>query len=193
MRTYADGSALIRALSTDPEAASWLRWSDQHAHDLLTSPLGLSELKRAAQGLDVVARAKAHEIARSIEVVRFFDQALKPAAMASAVLDPFRAMHLGIAVAHPEVGTLATYDPLLARVAAIHDVDVVTPGRPPGWWDTEAGGSHDAGPPPGARPAGDVEAITGVGRRVDPGTMGAAARRHGRRGEGWLSGRKRRS
>jgi uncharacterized protein len=135
MLTYADGSALSRVLATDPESASWLRWYDQHADDVVTSPLGLTELRRAALGRDAVARAKAHDVAERVTVVRFFDQAFKPASMASAVLDPFRAMHLGIAVAHPEIGQLATYDPLLARVAAIYDVRVVSPGRPDAWWD----------------------------------------------------------
>lgn len=135
MLTYADGSALSRVLATDPESVSWLRWYSEHADGVVTSPLGLTELRRAALGLDAVARAKAHAAAERITVVRFFDQALKPASMASAVLDPFRAMHLGIVVAHPDIEALATYDPLLARVAAIYDVRVVTPGRQDGWWD----------------------------------------------------------
>ena len=136
MLTYADGSALSRVLAADAESASWLRWYAEHADDVVTSPLGLTELRRAALGRDGVARAKAHEVAEKVTVVRFFDQALRPAAMASAVLDPFRAMHLGIVVAHPDIGRLVTYDALLARVAAIHDVRVVSPGRPDGWWDS---------------------------------------------------------
>ncbi|WP_225755549.1 PIN domain-containing protein [Actinotalea sp. Marseille-Q4924] len=135
MLTYADGSALSRVLAADPESASWLRWYAVHADDVVTSPLGLTELRRSALGTDAVARATAYELAEQVTVVRFFDQAFRPASMASAVLDPFRAMHLGIVVAHPDIGRLATYDPLLARVASIYDVRVVTPGRPDGWWD----------------------------------------------------------
>ena len=135
MLTYADGSALSRALATDPESVSWLRWSAEHADDLVTSPLALTELKRAAQGLDPVAREKAHRIAESVTVVRFFDQSLKSAAMASAVLPPFASIHLGIAVAHPDVEQIATYDALLARVAVIYGLDVVSPGWADGWWE----------------------------------------------------------
>ncbi|MBC7291455.1 MAG: PIN domain-containing protein [Actinotalea sp.] len=135
MLTYADGSALSRVLATDAESVWWLRWYAEHADDVVTSPLGLNELRRAALGGDTVARAKAHELAERVTVVRFFDQAFKPASMASAVLDPFRAMHLGIVVAHPDIEQLATYDALLARVASIYDVRVVSPGRSDGWWD----------------------------------------------------------
>lgn len=132
---YADGSALSRALVAGVEAASWLRWSSEHADEIVTSPLGLTELRRAAFPLGPVARAQAHAIAERVEVVRFFDQSLESAAMASSVLPPFQAIHLGIAVAHPEVDALATYDVLLARVAAIYALDVVSPGRADAWWD----------------------------------------------------------
>ena len=135
MLIYADGSALSRSLATGPEAASWLRWADQNAVFLVTSPLGLTELRRAADGLDSVARSKAHSIAGSITVVRFSDQSLKSAAMASTVLPPFAAIHLGIAVAHPDVDGVATYDALLARVSVIYGLSVVSPGRVDGWWD----------------------------------------------------------
>lgn len=135
MLIYVDGSALSRSLATGTEAASWLRWSSDHAAELVTSPLGLTELKQAAAPLGAVARQQAHTIAGSVEVVRFFDQSLESAAMAASVLSPFQAIHLGIAVAHPEVQTIATYDALLARVAVIYGLDVVSPGRPAGWFD----------------------------------------------------------
>ena len=136
MLTYADGSALSRSLATGPEAASWLRWSDEHAGEILTSPLGLTELRGAAAPLGPLERARAHEVATSVTVVRFFDQSLRSAAMVSTVLPPFGALHLGVAVAHPDVGRFATYDPLLARVADIYGLEVVAPGRPPGWYDS---------------------------------------------------------
>lgn len=136
MLTYADGTALSRSLATGAEAASWLRWSAEHAGEIVTSPLGLSELRRAAAPLGALERAKAHDVATSVTVVRFFDQSLRSAAMASTVLSPFGAIHLGVAVAHPDVGALATYDPLLARVAEIYGLEVVAPGRARGWYDT---------------------------------------------------------
>jgi predicted nucleic acid-binding protein len=135
MLIYADGSALSRSLATGAESASWMRWAAQHDDALVTSPLGLTELRRAADPLGPAARAQAHALASRITVVRFFDQSLKSAAMASTVLPPFAAIHLGIAVAHPEVEQVATYDALLARVCIIYGLGVVAPGRPDRWWD----------------------------------------------------------
>lgn len=135
MLIYADGTALCRVLSADPEAASWLRWSHENADRLVTSPLALGELRRAAAPRDVVARDRARDVADSVTVVRFSDQALEKASVAAAVLSPFQALHLGIAVADPDIEALATYDRVLARVAEIYAVPVVTPGRPDRWWD----------------------------------------------------------
>lgn len=134
MLIYADGSALSRALASDAESASWMRWADAHADQLVTSPLGVTELRRAADPLGPVARQKARSLAESITVVRFFDRSLEAATLSSSVLPPFKAIHLGIAMAHPEVGAIATYDELLAQVAALQKVTVITPGRPPYWW-----------------------------------------------------------
>jgi predicted nucleic acid-binding protein len=134
MLIYADGSALSQALRSDSESASWMQWADAHADQIVTSPLGISELRRAADPLDLVARQKARAVAESVTVLRFFDQSLRSASFASSVLPPFAAIHLGMAVAHPEVGGIATYDQQLARVAALHRLEVITPGRPPGWW-----------------------------------------------------------
>lgn len=134
MLIYADGSALSRWLASGDESASWHRWADQSADRLVTSPLGITELRRAVDPLDTVARDKVRDVVDRITVVRFFDQSLKSAAMASSVLTPFAAIHLGIAVAHPDVEQIVTYDALLARVAVIHGLEVVTPGRPDDWW-----------------------------------------------------------
>ncbi|NTW42638.1 MAG: hypothetical protein HGA44_22660 [Cellulomonadaceae bacterium] len=68
-------------------------------------------------------------------MVRFSDQSLRSAAMASSVVPPFTAIHLGIAVAEPEIDRVATYDGPLARVAVIYGLEVVSPGRPGTWWD----------------------------------------------------------
>lgn len=137
MLIYADGSALSRWLRTDTESASWCRWADRNAEHLVTSPLGVTELRRAVDPLDTVARDKVRALVDRLTVVRFFDQSLKSAAMASSVLDPFAAIHLGIAAAHPDVDRVATYDALLARVAVIHGLEVVTPGRPDDWWQEQ--------------------------------------------------------
>jgi predicted nucleic acid-binding protein len=134
MLIYADGSALSRFLASEPESADWLPWAEDHADQIVTSPLGLTELRRAAHQLDSEARQAAHALAGTITVVRIFDQSLKPASLATSVLSPFAALHLGIAVAHPGVHTVATYDISLAQVAVLHRLEVVSPGRPDGWW-----------------------------------------------------------
>lgn len=135
MLIYADGGALARALTADDEGAEWLMWRQEHEAELVTSPLGLTELRRVADPLGAAARAEAHRIAGAVTVVRFSDQALKVSAMATGAVPPFTAIHLGIAVAHPEVERVATYDPLLARVAVIYGLGIVSPGRAGPWWE----------------------------------------------------------
>jgi predicted nucleic acid-binding protein len=134
MLYYADGSALSRALASDAESVSWMRWADAHADQIVTSPLGLTELRRAADPLGPTARDAARQMAATLTVIRFFDRSLEYATLSAGVLPPFKAIHLGIAMAHPEVGAIATYDELLAQVASLQKVKVVTPGRPPHWW-----------------------------------------------------------
>jgi hypothetical protein len=137
MLIYADGSALSRSLTSGSESASWMRWSSEHSSMLVTSPLGVSELRSLAAPLGFIAREKAHAIATSLAVVRFSDQALEHAAQVASEgrgLPPFTALHLGFALAHPEVEQVATYDPVLARAASLYALEVVSPGRPAMWW-----------------------------------------------------------
>lgn len=135
MRIYADGSALLRYLPGTDHGDDWARWVADREPDLLVTTLSLSELRNAAAARDATARAVAHEVSERLEVVRYFDQAVERASMTTAVLDPFHALHLGVAVAHPAVEAVATYDVRLARVVAIHGLEVVSPGLPGGWWD----------------------------------------------------------
>ena len=138
MRIYADGSALVRYLPGADHHEDWLRWVAQHGPDLLVTSLSLGELRRAAAGAPVEVRVRALDDADGLEVVRYSDQSLRLAAMSTGVLAPFAALHLGVAVAQPDVTTLATYDRRVAAVAAIHGLAVVTPGLPDQWWDTPA-------------------------------------------------------
>jgi len=131
---YADGSALVRYLHRQQHADDWQRWAAGHEPDLLVTPLSLSELRAAAALEPADVRALAHEVAERLVVVRYFDQALHLASMTTGVLSPFAALHLGVAVAHPDITAVATYDTRLAQVAALHGLDIVTPGRPPNWW-----------------------------------------------------------
>ena len=135
MLVYVDGSALSRYLVDLPGSPQWRAWAAVHESALVTTPLGLAELRRVADGLDPAGRALAHEVSERIAVIRFSDQTLATAAMASAVLSPLASLHLGTAVSHPDISTVATYDGLLARVAVIYGLAVLSPGHRDGWWD----------------------------------------------------------
>ncbi|WP_169164314.1 PIN domain-containing protein [Cellulomonas taurus] len=134
MRIYADGSALVRYLTGDPQSDEWRRWAAEHEPDLLVTSLSLSELRAAAAGQPTPVRLRALDVADRLAEVRYFDQALKLASMLTGVLSPFGALHVGVAAAHPEVGVLATYDARLAQVARMHQLAVVSPGLPDGWF-----------------------------------------------------------
>ncbi len=144
MLIYADGSALSRSVVGGPggpddpalaaEVAAWRTWFTEHADDVVTSPLGITELRRAADPYGRAARDRARDLAETLTVVRFYDAALGKASRAHSVLPPFAAIHWGIATTHAEVGAIATYDPQLAQVAVLHGVEVVAPGRAAGWW-----------------------------------------------------------
>ncbi len=135
MRVYADGSALVRYLPGPQHGEDWLRWAAEHEPELLVTSLSLSELRAAAARQPADVRALAHAVAERLEVVRYFDQALRLASMSTAVLSPFAALHLGVAVSHPEVTAYASYDGRLVQVAAIHGLRIVSPGLPDRWWD----------------------------------------------------------
>jgi predicted nucleic acid-binding protein len=135
MQTYVDGTALSRYLDGAVEHADWLDWAADRAGSLVTSELALSELRRAAEPRGIDARQTARDVADRLSVVRFSDQCLAIAAMASSVLPPFAALHLGVAVAEPDVTAVATYDRVLAQVAVIYGIDVVSPGRAAQWWE----------------------------------------------------------
>ena len=134
-RVYADGSALSRYLDGAPCRRQWLAWTAEHEAQLITTPLGLTELRRVARPRGVEASGVAHEVEERVEVIRFSDQTLRAATRVSGVLPPFIALHVGAALAHPEVGSVATYDVQLAQVSALHGLTVVSPGWPAHWWE----------------------------------------------------------
>ena len=137
VRVYADGSALAQYVDGAACHEEWLEWATGNEAGLVTTPLGLTELRRFALPGGVEARGVAHEVEQRIEVVRFSDQTLRAATKVSGVLPPFIALHIGAALVHPGVKAVATYETQLARVAALHGLMVVSPGRPPFWWEHE--------------------------------------------------------
>ena len=131
--TYVDGSALAQFLPGAAHRDAWLVWT--YGRRLVTSPVGITELHGLAFPLGVAARAAADAAETNVEVLRFSDQALQTASHVSTALSSFVALHLGTAVAHPDVDTVATYDVDLARVAALYRLAVVSPGWPDRWWE----------------------------------------------------------
>ncbi|WP_307858065.1 hypothetical protein [Cellulomonas fulva] len=136
-RVYADGSALTRYLPGAPEAAPWGEWAAAHGGELLTTPLGLTELRGTARQLGQAAQEAAHQVTRRVEVVRYFDQAVARASDVAGVATPFVALHAGVALGHPDVTRVATYDARLARLVALYGLEVVAPGRAPRWWESD--------------------------------------------------------
>ncbi|WP_448630579.1 type II toxin-antitoxin system VapC family toxin [Cellulomonas soli] len=134
-RVYADGSALSRYLVGAPCRDEWLAWVARHESDLVTTPLALTELRAIAGPRGLEARGVARDVAERLEVVRISDQALRHAVKVAGVLSAFQALHVGAAVAHPEVHAVATYDTVLAQVCAMFGLDVVSPGWPDRWWE----------------------------------------------------------
>lgn len=134
MRVYADGSALVRYLPAPDHSVDWQRWAEQHGPDLLVTSLSLSELRHALATTPAHVRARVHASVDRLEVSRYSDQAVAAAAMSTAALSPFASIHLGVAVAHPEVTAFASYDHRLVAAAAEHGLRIVSPGLPDGWW-----------------------------------------------------------
>ncbi len=131
---YVDGSTLVQYLPEAPFRAAWVAWAD--GRRLVTSQVGITELHGIAFSRGALARAVADEVEASVEVVRFSDKALEAASHVSTALSSFVALHLGTAVAHPDVELVATYHGDLARVATLYRLDVVSPGWPDRWWES---------------------------------------------------------
>jgi uncharacterized protein len=136
-RVYADGSALSRYLPGAPYGSQWREWVDDHVDVLVTSPLGVSELRGIARIRGGEAPAIAADLAFRFPVARFSDQAVRKATDVAGVLPPFVALHVGTALADPDVDAVATYDVHLARVAALYGLTVVSPGREDRWWERD--------------------------------------------------------
>lgn len=115
-------------------AVAWRAWLHEHEDELAVTEIGLTALRRAADPLGPAARQAVRELAARLTVLRVPDQAASIATLNAGVLSPFGALHLGVAVAHPDVDTLVTYQRDDARFARMYALGVVTPGRDDGWW-----------------------------------------------------------
>lgn len=135
---YLDGSALCRFLPGVKYFDEWNAWVVPRLQDVAITQLGLTELRQAAELYPRQSRSKAfgvvEQVRAKLPVIRFSDDNVSVSTHAAAVLKPFAALHLGAAVVHPAIDTIATYDAELAQAAELYELAVVTPGMKPEWY-----------------------------------------------------------
>ncbi|ACQ78662.1 hypothetical protein Bcav_0398 [Beutenbergia cavernae DSM 12333] len=139
MRAFVDGSTFAVDAADGPDAAPWRAWRATFEGELegrlCTSAGALARMRSGLRSSPPATKRAGEDAVVGVEVLGVSDQALATAAHAASVVDPFRAIDVGIAVTHPDVRVMVSYDPLLCRVSAVYGLDVVTPGRASGWWD----------------------------------------------------------
>ena len=115
----------------------WNQWVLPQLGEIVTTQLGFTEMRQAAELYPREDKTRAFDVIEQVKlrvpVIRFSDENVNVSTHASAVLKPFAALHLGAAVTHPAVDTIATYDGDLAKVAELYQLAIVTPGLPAGW------------------------------------------------------------
>ncbi len=134
---YLDGSALCRFLPGVRYADAWNEWVDGRFDQLVTTQLGFTELRQAAE---LYPRDWADDVnaivtlVRSqVKTLRFSDDTVELSSHATTVLKPFAALHIGAAVSNKSVDAIVTYDPALAHVAEIYKLKVYSPGLEENW------------------------------------------------------------
>ncbi|WP_084079381.1 PIN domain-containing protein [Demequina sp. NBRC 110057] len=140
---YVDGSALVRFLPGVKYFDEFTAWILPRLGEVTTTQLGYTELRQAAELYPRAEKNQAFEVVEQVRAripsIRFSDKNVGVSTHAAAVLKPFAALHLGAAVAHPSIDTIATYDAELAQAAELYELTVVTPGMPAGWHNGTAG------------------------------------------------------
>lgn len=139
---YVDGSGWSRLFPSSPQYRDFTRWLEPRIGSAVTSRLSISEARQAADLEPGPERAKAHSL---VEAVRsrvpqldLTDEAITASSFAVKVLEPFQALHIGMAAADPDIDTVVTYDAALARVCQLYALTVVAPGMPAGWQNGDA-------------------------------------------------------
>ena len=140
---YVDGSALCRFLPGVKHFDEWNAWVVPRIDQVAMTQLGVTELRQAAELMPREQKSLAYDVVdqvrAKIAMIRFSDENVSVSTHAAAVLKPFAALHLGAAVAHPAIDTVATYDAELAQAAELYELAVVSPGLPAGWHNGTAG------------------------------------------------------
>ncbi|WP_062380894.1 hypothetical protein [Demequina pelophila] len=134
---YVDGSGLCRFLPGVRYFDEFNDFAVPRLGDLATTQLGLTELRQTAELYPRETKPKAFGVVEmvrgAVPVIRFSEHNVEVSTHALVVLKPFAALHLGAAVAHPEVHAILTYDVELARAAELYGLQVLSPGMAPGW------------------------------------------------------------
>lgn len=128
MRVYADASALVRLVVTEPESAALARWLPPAA-DVVTSAVSLVELTRATRPAELEDdREDPQAVLEGCSLVDVDLVVLRQAAaLASRSLRALDSIHLATAIqVVPDV--LVTYDRQLARAALAAGLRVEAPG-----------------------------------------------------------------
>ncbi|MFV0634633.1 hypothetical protein [Demequina sp.] len=134
---YVDGSALCRFLPGVKYFDEWNEWVVPRIDQVALTQLSVTELRQAVELMPREQKMLAYDVVdqvrSKIAMIRFSDQNVSVSTHAAAVLKPFAALHLGAAVAHPAIDTIATYDAELAQASELYGLTVVSPGLEPGW------------------------------------------------------------
>ncbi len=142
---YVDGSGWSRLFPSSPQHREFTRWIDPRIGSAVTSRVSISEARQAADFEPGPARAKAHALVEAVRSkvpqLEVTEEGLKASSFAVKVLEPFQALHIGMAAADPDVDTVVTYDAALARVCQLYALTVVAPGMPDGWQNGDADSS----------------------------------------------------
>lgn len=134
MRILADGSALVRSVLPSPEMAAWEAFQYDQDNDVVTTAIGVSSLRRQTQVLGHANWMMTLDFLYWLEVVPISEEAVIAAAYAVHVLEPFVALHIGVASEDPRIDAIATYEPALAIASNFFGVPVISPGRDDQWW-----------------------------------------------------------
>lgn len=130
-RLYADSSALVKLLITEPESAALRRYLARSPFELVTSSLAYVEVHRAARIADPRpdTPVRADQLLNSCVVIDLREPLLRRAArLASQRVRTLDAVHLATAESvEPE--TVLAYDDRLADAAREQGLDVAQPGR----------------------------------------------------------------
>ncbi|OOK65161.1 putative ribonuclease VapC46 [Mycobacterium kansasii] len=131
---YLDPTAIMKLITTTPESSALTDYLRSRTDiTWFTCALSRAEVMRAAATLDPDATEHAHHALAGLDLVAVTDRLLDAAIeLAPAPEHTTDALHIAAALsAGPQLHTLITYRPELARDAAAHHINTSSPGGSP--------------------------------------------------------------